>query len=174
MTTAILCPGPSLAELPAELKVDRVIGVNRAVLKYPCTWWAALDWQVVDEVGPACDALLTMRASAESLARRQKLPEHVVESESLFEYLPPPATGWTRYSMTTAIVFAASLGSTLIELYGFDATNATDWDGGIANAAGLNRTGDRWAAELATVAGLSRILNERGVTLVNHGRALKH
>jgi len=135
-SVAILCPGPSLAELTADQlgRPDCIIAVNRAIdhpLAEGCDWWCAHDlWDpplVLPKRAPLM-GMVTCRAAI---------------SEGQAQYVPYPLAdfGASRYAepvrITTsaAIYWAAELiakygpphGS--IRLYGCDMRGTTHYDG---------------------------------------------
>jgi hypothetical protein len=136
MRCALLCPGPSLAD-----RLDAVfaayplrVAVNRAVLRYPCSAWVALDWKSITLIDPPNPVpLYTDRVARETLKGRwPRLDEfeiHEIEHRGL--------------SAVSALHVAHSLGATSIDVYGADWTQAPDstawnWLGPCATTPGGN------------------------------------
>lgn len=162
MTAALLCPGPSLAWLDALPPCDTAVGVNRAVCRFPCAVWAALDyttirdWQL-DVVG--APALLTRRQTWADIGRR--CPRFT--DARLVEDYACPVSGWAEKTATAALVMLATVGATAIAVYGADWTDAPDFDG--FTQKGSERGETRWLRERAVWAELAAWLAGEGVTL---------
>ena len=158
MKAAVLCPGPSLSRCP-PLDAGLVVGVNRAAAFRPCGVWAALDTPVIKTYGREVvgrPVLFTRRETAESLRRRGLLPESVVCCEDL----ACPVDRWDLFTLTAALVLAASRGATDVEVYGCDRTDGPDWDG---VRAGENRGENRWERERRVWNELTAWLETAGV-----------
>lgn len=175
MRVALLCPGPSLAGLDLDRdKYDCTIGVNRAALQEVVGWWVFLDWRVFMEYQPPYrPRLLTTRACATAVEKRSKAEEfHAHErmvAEDLFDFLPHHRVGWTLYSATTALVFAAWLGAKQVDAYGADMHGTQDYDGHTSKTD--NRTDKRWATERALWGLVCDELKRCGIKVKRYGPA---
>jgi hypothetical protein len=160
MLAAILCPGPSLTRTFDTDFGGLRIGVNRAVTAFACDWMAAIDWPLCRDWYPRAlgkPALFSRAETADSF------PESRTKSlESLFIFCPI-ALGWTNYSATAAIVLAAALGATQIDVYGADWTDEKDFDG--VSIDGTDRTESRWAKERYIWRSVEAWLLVRGITV---------
>lgn len=161
MNAAILCPGPSLLRTydPAAVYGLR-IAVNRASLMVPCDWLAALDHPLIrDELA---DKLRPRPKLLTNNEGRRHFPDwEGVTTEQLFGYCQPVGIGWSTYTKTAAILFAAYKGATRIDVYGDDQTNAPDADGYAAKE--NRRDEERWHAERTICNKLDAWLRERAV-----------
>lgn len=168
MTVNILCPGPSLADA-RPYPVDLTIAVNRAALTFPCDWWAAVDRTLVTKIGGEVKPgprLLTNAMSLESLTRRKSpWAAGAMTTDSMMGFCP--VASWTLRTMTCAMVLAAKLGATAINLYGHDMAGTLDFDG---VAAGEMRDVARWDSERVIYGNLVAWLTERGVEIKRHER----
>jgi hypothetical protein len=177
-SAAILCPGPSLSRTYSGQPADLLIGVNRAALAYGCDVWAALDytsdgkgvqpggiirWRK-DVIGNP--VLLTTRTSLAALARRGEPWGGQAVTVEEFAGFVPLQIGWTLYSMTAAVVYAAWRGAKRIDLYGCDWAGTADHDGVMA---GGNRSAERWSSERTICESkLFPALKERGIEVTRH------
>lgn len=163
MTAAILCPGPSLANLQALPPCDVSIAVNRAALRFACDWWAALDhplFRAIDAQVMGSPLLLTRRED-----RKRHSTRAGIDTETLEAWLPHMPTRWGLFSMTAAMVLAASLGAKRIDIYGCDwAIGAADFDGHQFET--NRRQEDRFALEREVYAAT---VNAIGVEVTRHG-----
>lgn len=155
MRVAILNPGPSLAKWPVEVfaAYDLRVGVNRAASRITsCDYWAFIDWTLFVQYQPAYHpGVITATEAVRGLERRG-------QSHELLEYGSPlllesfldaypiqPGKSWSRYTCTTAMVAAAWLGASSIDLYGADWTDEPDFDG--VTLPSNQRSESRWAGE---------------------------
>jgi hypothetical protein len=163
MKTAVLCPGPSLANTFAGREgYGLVAGVNRAVHRAPCDVWVSLDPAPIEAIPLT---LVTMDATAHQIARRVGPDVRVdtVETESLRTPFDIGGCSWATFSSTAALVAMFTRGAKQIDVYGYDATNAPDFDG--ASLSTNNRTADRWAHEAQCWEAVTRWLAERGCSV---------
>ncbi len=147
MLAVILCPGPSLEELTEIPPCELSIAVNRAVLRFPVTWWAAVDYPMIrdNRAGVLGDPkLLTGKQTWEDIGRKVAPFPEVMHVETLEECYPGK---YDRRTTPSAILLAAWLGATEIHLYGDDRTQAADFDGHKNAETMMARDPERWAAE---------------------------
>ncbi len=174
MTAAILCPGPSLTKtFPGRQgDYDVKIGVNRApIILYPlgvqCDWRSSKDWkQFTDYPAPYPLSIFTARATADDLEKHGHggilSSVHRLFFDDLTDKYPIADMAlWTLYSATAAIVLAAHLGATDIDVFGADFTNTPDADG--VNVIGCDRDEARWDRERLRGRKMVEHLNGRGV-----------
>lgn len=173
---AILSCGPSLNLYPGPDGYDSVITVNRAALKFASDVWCANDWIYEEDGYPlggvknlaasviGNPVLLTGKNSAESLARHG-IPwrGETVTIESWWADYQPRTLGWSIFSATTALGYAAHLGAKEIDAFGFDWSGTADADGVVACR---NRTDERWKQEREIFEATAGMLKERGVSVV--------
>lgn len=159
MTAVVLCPGPSLAKLPALPPCDVSLAVNRAALRFAADWWAASDyplikWNIDNLMGNP--NLLTRRQTYIDMHDRlSRFPQiRLVEDV--------PGTAGLNKTMLFAAALAADLGAKRIDLYGCDMAGETDYDGA---KAGEDRSEARWARERLELAELTDWLKGRGCEL---------
>lgn len=163
MQICILCPGPSLADLTTPPTADLTIGVNRAVLKFACDWWAALDYQTFTRDTPLGNPRLFTRAEY-----RHKTARTGIDAEDLFGLLPREKVNWPLYTSTASLLLAAYLGAKQIDVYGADWTlNSGDFDG--VTPGDSRRNEHRWAVEMVIWSRLTNWLDEHGTTVKRHG-----
>jgi hypothetical protein len=146
MNVALLCPGPSLANLTEAPKADVTIGVNRAACRFPCQWWAATDYPLIRDWQHAVlgdPRLLTKRQTWIDLRHRLKFSDVL-----LLDSLECLVKGWDVKTATASLVLAGTLGATRIDVYGADWTDAPDFDG--TTVVGTDRGAQRWDEERAT------------------------
>lgn len=163
MTTAILCPGPSLLKTFSGHK-GLTIGVNRAATVFSCDIWAALDFPLIVSQRQhvlGTSAVMTCRETRRSLeCRKIQYSWHIVED--LFDYCPH-SMRYCGFSATSALILAAKLGATQINVYGADWTDAPDFDG--YSHPGMTRNETRWNNERKIWGDVSQWLADRGVTV---------
>lgn len=176
MLATLLCPGPSLNRYSGGFGGLR-LAVNRAALKWPVDVWCCLDWtcQCADgsvgairgwsELVLGNPLLLTSAASLASLARhRIEWPGKSLSVETWWDKWP--RAGWSTLSATTALVYAAERGATLIEVWGADMAGTADYDG---REAGEKRDAERWQRERQIWAETVATLDRRGVEVRRMG-----
>lgn len=151
MLAAILNPGPSLANLATAPSADLLICVNRAACRFPTAWWVAMDFQLFTAHQPIGDPQLVTRAAYR--------PKYTTRPGIDAEALSGPKS-FDVFSSTTALVLAAHLGATKVNVYGYDATNAPDFDG--VTPCESKRTDERWEHE-------ARIWNDVRDWMVSRG-----
>jgi hypothetical protein len=128
---AILCPGPSLAGfLAAPVQHQLYIGVNRAVIAYPCDYWAFNDAEPFSWFEPQGRPVCF---TSEAAFARIPVSPRLAEFEWLYyrdiNTTCPSDPGWVNFTMTTALVLAEHLGAARVMMYGADQTGTDDWDG---------------------------------------------
>src|SRR5437016_5928842 len=127
MRAVILCPGPSLAALPAAVwpaGAGVIIGVNRAAAYRACGWWAFVDSPVFAAVKPAgLPRVFTTAESLRTLSKgdhRARLMAHAPMALDAAALRFQLSLGWSIYSAPAALCLAAFLGATKIDVYGAD------------------------------------------------------
>lgn len=177
MTAAILCPGPSLAMYKRDrwMDYDFQLAVNRAVRYAPCTHWVMCDKNpmapedrpgIIPHVFTSEHALQCM--DTEGWPR----PPMVTTLDKLKDtYLNQYVNGesgevvcWDSFSSTSALVCAAYLGATAVDVYGADWTDEPDWDGKAPLEA--RRDAERWQTELPIWRAVVMHLGNLGVSVV--------
>lgn len=156
MRIALLSCGPSLPRVweASKEQYDIALGVNGAALLYKCQYAGAFD---------AC-----MLAELIELKREGGLPELLgVASWGLWRsriekaglrYLSVPrgfSGRWTMPNLLAAVVFRIPKGSSSVDVYGWDMSDAPDFDGRCGH-----RGAERWMQERALI---DEIAAERGV-----------
>lgn len=162
MRVAILAPGPGLERYKDDGYGLR-IGVNRAVTRFACDWWAALDYQTIGEVTPCgWPMVFTTAESVAALARRGVTLDGYLTFEELVTDISRD-TRWPMYSATAAIALAQSLGASSIDVWGAPMIGESDFDGttGLRN----NRSRERWALERRIVACLFHWLRKHRIEI---------
>lgn len=147
MKVAILNPGPSLSMYDdggGDLRggYDLVVGVNRAATKHRCDVWLACDVPAVQNFGKDVIGSPLLVTGTESWgvidANHWWRGEMIAQDKYLS--VMDHGNGWTTFSCTSAIAYAAFRGATEIDLYGADWSGEKDFDG---VAAGENRSESR-------------------------------
>lgn len=137
----LICPGPSVANWPDETfaAYSVRVGVNRGVMRYPCTAWAALDGKSIQRM---------MREDNNRLA---PLPLYT-DQIALADYgatwrieFPVTVIPHTGFSAIAGLHVCQLLGANEIDVYGADWTTAPDFDG--KELVGTVRSLDRWKRE---------------------------
>lgn len=165
MKAVVLCPGPSLADLKSLPQSDVSIGVNRAVLAHHCDWLVAGDYPFLREYDFGYTLkLFTSRAT--KVPRPERFSQ-VLHNEDL-SFPQPPA--WRSKSVTLALVLAAYLGATQIDLFGADMAGTADWDGHEYQMRGYppgqaqrDRSPQRWDLERVLLSETIQMLSDRGI-----------
>ncbi len=162
MNVRILCPGPSLAHYDAGDFAGTTIAVNRAAMAHRCDVWAACDYPTIRDFHEqviGSPILLTRRQTWEDVGRRVKLTPTLIED--LFDYLPPNNLPWTLYTANVALVYAAKMGATQIDIFGADwKPEAPDFDG---VSVALDRSAERFRNETIIWGRIVEVLAGRGV-----------
>ena len=164
MKAALLCPGPSLLAFNEAPRYDLTIGVNRAVLAFPCDWWAVQDWQLFGDTHPdgnpavftTLDCMEAIRRHGGSYRLAHRLLRYIAD---VYFYEPAPDY-WALYTATAALILAWDQGATSITCYGCDREGVDDYDG--TSRTSDNRTDERWQRE-------SRIWRDVVIWLRDHG-----
>lgn len=162
MKTAILCPGPSLSQtFKTRDAYAAVAGVNRAVHRAPCDVWVSLDPSPIEAIPlqwfTTENTIHNLQASGR-LFRGGKLST----VEATFEQIPSDMGGacWDSFSSTAALVSMFLRGAKSIDVYGYDGTNAPDFDGAALHS--NQRGADRWANEAHVWEVVTKWLSDRG------------
>jgi hypothetical protein len=149
LIAALLCPGPSLAKWPDETFAAYSIrvGVNRGILRYPCTAWAALDGKSIHRIM----AGEPVPPSTEP----ERIPDPIplyTDSQAITDYrkvwdarFPVVKIPHTGFSCIAGLHVCQLLGATEIDVYGADWTTEPDFDG--KTLIGTVRSLDRWKRE---------------------------
>lgn len=167
MIAALLCPGPSLAQLdPARLAdYAEVVGVNRAACAFTVKTWAACDYPLIRDWHPAvigARCLITRRQTWIDTRRHVAFPE-----VRLLEDIACPVSQWDLKTATAALGYLATLPVKHIDVFGADWSNERkDFDG--VDLESNDRTPERWAQESATWGAMVEWLAGRGVTVTRH------
>jgi hypothetical protein len=120
MNVALICPGPSIANVtPHRLRdYDLTIGVNRAAIAFECSWWAATDYPVLRDWQHAvlgAPALLTRRQTYIDFSSRLRLPEVM-----LLEDIACPVPRWAteRETWDAMVELLATRGTVVTRIHG--------------------------------------------------------
>lgn len=178
MTAVILCPGKSLNAYTPD-GADITIGVNRACAFVPCDWAAILDREVIERYADSFKGnpkWMTNQSSFDELARKDhpwSWKEHVIVDQLRREFWhtdqPDGVTvPWTLYSFTSALVTAAWLGATWVEIYGADWSGTHDYDGKQHDYPD-KRNDERWDGERKLYGKVTNWMqSEKGITVTRH------
>lgn len=155
MKLALLSCGPSL---PRWESVDRsgfaaVVGVNRAVAKYPCDWWSVGDAECFWSVEPIGSPRLWTH---DATIRR------IGPTDRAATYHRDEREPWTIFSSPAALLLAPLLNATSVVCFGVDMAGTTDWDGTERG----NRTETRWTRERDAWAAVVTRLANQGIAVV--------
>ncbi len=165
MKAAICCPGPSLNLLDAPPAADILIGVNRAILRFPCQWLAAMDYTTVKQLhreGATMPSLFTREQTwADVKHKFGPFPQFITTDQ-----IAIPVRRWAFKTAPAALVLAAHLGATSIDVFGADWTNEPDFDGQLID--GTQRDEARWNDEAGIWNDVVIYLAERGVKTCRH------
>lgn len=115
MNAVIILPGVT-SEIP---QAQVVIGVNTAVAG--CTHAIALDLPAYSSIEPlpGVKRILSKTTIQQSQQKTGEIPPHDGVVEDLFKAYPR-MVAWSAHTLTAALVLAASLGATSIEVIGLD------------------------------------------------------
>lgn len=172
MKANLLCPGPSLRSwVDAELySAEAIVGVNRAVLRVPCTDWVFLDSNVYQQFRPENPCAIWSNENTIHNCKGMAGHHHWHPVESLFDRFPQRLqivedsfASWCMYSATSALVVCAALGATQIEVYGADWTDEPDFDG--VRMEECRRDKERWESEIPLWKAIVADLAKRGITV---------
>jgi hypothetical protein len=173
-SAVVLCSGPSIEQFTGS--ADLLIGVNRGAILKPCTHWVCLDRCAQADTDPAgglrgwadqvqgTPHLLTKRETVRSCPWRGETS--IVED--WWKDYEPGTLGWSIFSATTAVMWAAHMGATQIEIYGMDLAGKEDADGVNPSS---TRSDAQWERQRETLAGITEWLKAKGVEVVRHGPA---
>ncbi len=137
-TVAILCPGPSLAQVSLLSHPDIVLAINYAMnAPFVIDWWVALDlWAFeLPKRRPRAGMVTSSGAIAEGQAKRVPWP--------LIDFRQNPRAQGTATTLPAALWWADFLGAKHVRLYGCDMKGTSDFEG----RGGGQRGEDRWALE---------------------------
>src|SRR5688572_402783 len=175
MQIAILSPGPSLPQFSGAPDAT-TIGVNRAATLFACDWLAAIDYTLIEKYSSSflgSPKWLTNQNSFEHFARQDHpwgRREHVTTDWLRRNYLDTRQFSWTLYSFTSALVFAAYLGATRVDIYGADFAGVADWDGEQPVDHPDMRNQQRWDGERKLYERIKGWMEQRGIEVVRHER----
>jgi len=135
-----------------ELDYRDVVGVNRAVLRVPCTWWVCLDahtadW-VFDQGGPVIHpaGIAASLAVYREIGSRHPVVGHWGHVEHTALEMPRATVSWRKFSASVALVLAAKhLAAASIDCYGVAWDGEMDFDGFKHDR--QRRDADRWAED---------------------------
>jgi hypothetical protein len=166
MKTALLCPGPSLADYRTS-DHEIVVGVNRAVSVAPCDFWVLLDdrpFRSASPIGEPC--LVTSGAIYRRFIRKSLLTKDrpFIDRQNLYFDGNAP---WGRFSATNALVLLLNMGATSIDCFGVDMVGTKDWDGFGHDQD--KRDIERWKEEATLWNRLTQYLSEHGCEVVRQG-----
>lgn len=166
MKTALLCPGPSLADYqPADHEL--VVGVNRAVSVTPCDFFVFLDDRPFYSATPPNEPCLV----TSGMIYRRFVRKGLVSSARPFIDRANLNYGgkspWGRFSATNALILLENLGATEIECFGVDMVGTKDWDGFGHDKD--KRDVARWKEEANLWNQLTEYLAARGVSVTRQG-----
>jgi len=175
MRAQILCPGPSLPAAPSRDGYDVVLGVNRAVGVAPCDYWVMLDgalvWRISRPVGHpviVCSHSMHKELWDNYLDSR----DHKWLDAMSFKDKYCTSMEWAIFSATTAVICAASLGATQIDMWGADMAGTREFDGPMPERATRNEA--RWEREARILDRISNHLWTRGVKVERKGVGHAH
>ena len=162
---AVLCPGPSLDSYKtATGPHDVAIGVNRAVMVYPCQYWVCLDswtYEFSEPIGlPTIVCRQAIREQIEAKHDGMRMVPLTFLNPDDIDLPAEPAT-WPQFGSTVAIALAASLGAKHIDCYGMDLAGRADHDGFIDRR--QRRSAGRWRVEKRLLEKFLPWLEGRGV-----------
>ena len=152
---AVVCPGPGAAVISgSELDYSDVVGVNRAVLRVPCTWWVCLDAHTADWVFAEGGPVIVPAGIVASLAVYREIASrhpavsgwgHVEHTAPALD-MPRARVSWRKFSASVALVVAAKhLAAASIDCYGVAWDGELDFDGFKHDR--QRRDADRWAED---------------------------
>jgi hypothetical protein len=171
MKLAIISNGPSGSEYAkVDGYHDTVIGVNKQVGIYECTWWCFCDFETYRDVKPkgrpliftkqpALDNLKLYAADRVADFRRQVVQWH--------EAVEVPIAGWHNFSGVAALGLALHLDAAEVDLFGYDMAGSSDCTG----EQGVSRTEPRWERERGIFEGLVALMRAQGRIVRHYGAA---
>ncbi len=139
--------------------------MNRAVIFRECDWWSFIDPATFRDWKPIGNPALFFRRDTRDSIRAVNPGlidgrKQIVLDDIKHEF---PEGGWTLLSATIALVLAAHLGATSIDVFGADWTDEPDFDG--LCPAGCNRDETRWSMELVLWGQLVDHFQTRGISV---------
>lgn len=171
MNVAILCPGPSLAKWPDSMLLTyrERLGINRAVLRVPCTQWVTADFNPfektkLDKTPPiwTSENIVHLFPAGSATAYETLGGKYPFLVNT---YSPDGVVDWRSYSATAALIVAAHLGAARIDVYGADWTNEPDFDGKSINQGPKERDAERWKSERQIWDAVGGDLTQRGISV---------
>lgn len=170
MTTAILCPGPSLANVTQSdvAHYDLRIGVNRAAILLECDVFAALDYPTIRDNRAAIKgnpALMTDDTTYRDTLKFGAFPQ-LIRFEDVAAMYPEK---FVKRTMPAALLLAAYLSATYIDIYGDDKTPEPDFDGYATDETMKFRDAKRWESEKKDCDAICAWLSSRGVPVRHVG-----
>lgn len=159
MKAAVLCPGPSLTTTWTEPhQYDLVVGVNRACQHTECAYVVAMDKETVAELAPLGNPTVVTTLQSHELARSKAKLLNIADVKNWFRQ-----SGTFHFSATNAVITAAYLGATDIDVYGADMHGTADFDG--IELERFRRSDARWQRERSLFGRIVTLLAQRGVTV---------
>lgn len=175
MIARILCPGPSLARSAAELRQHgdhgTIIAVNRGSTFMPYDWLVAGDrhaytWRLPDgrwAIDPPRRGVVTFADTARWLHARADHEARRFWGLEVHQWEDLPTCGCLlQWSLQAALLWAYSLGSREIHVYGCDHRGTQDFDG----IASDGRDDDRWSREGDALTITTMWLSQRGCMVI--------
>ncbi len=168
---AVVCPGPGASLICGrELDYTDVVGVNRVVLRVPCTWWVCLDahtadW-VFDEGGPVIvpAGIVASLAVYREIASRHPAVSGWGHVEHTALDMSCERVSWRKFSASVALVLAAKhLAAASIDCYGVAWDGEADFDGFKQDR--QRRDADRWTEDRRVWNTAAGLLVGGGVTV---------
>ena len=162
MKTAVLCPGPSLATtFKGREPYECVAGVNRAVHRASCDVWVALDPSPFEAIPKHWFTTETTMHNLKASGRIMAGGEFT-EVEPTYQQVPADLGGatWSAFSGVAALIAMYLRGAKSIDVFGYDATDAPDFDG--VNLHSNQRNKDRWEHEALCFKVVTKWLAARG------------
>lgn len=171
VSAIILCPGASLISALRGLRTGSIaapvlLGVNRAVVAWPCDYWCSLDAKSYNRIEPL--------GSPEYIIRWDQAPRlkpGSIRDLGCAKIIRKRLDGYPRgvdyysYSLLSAIAFLAiDREMSNIDIYGADMVGIVDWDG-TKNDKPNRRARDRWRREYAKLQVLCDYFDAQGVNV---------
>ncbi len=170
MKAAVLCPGPSVQQFTPD-GFDVIVGVNRTVGLFACSFWCLLDHYTYDLLPPigkptiCCHAAI-YRGMTQAYPAAKEHPHIPIESIEVEHNL----VKWRTWSASCAIIVAFWKGATAIHCWGMDWTGSKDWDGFTHSK--HRRSEKRWTCERKLFGEIKDMLEARGCTLIREGQGV--
>lgn len=144
----ILCSGPSLAlvdqalaEAKAAGETPQVLAVHRAAVLKPCDVWVCMDIGHAAQGDEPARGVRGLAKDIQGTPRLLTTPDtagklkpgewsaDVLKDPDFWSLYDRTRIGWTNFSSTTAVAYAAHLGAQRIDVFGMDLGGTVDADG---------------------------------------------